>query len=313
MKSRKPKSIFIDILIALRPIQWLKNLVIFAAILFSQELFIADKFIPVFYTFIIFSTSSSAAYLVNDLVDRPKDRLHFSKKLRPIAAGRLPTKLVLFLVALLVVFSLISSYFVSNYLLLIILVYLTIQVLYSLLLKNIIILDILIIAFAFMLRIFAGSLVVVTPLSAWLILTTMMIALFLGVGKRRSELTLLGGVQAPAHRKALFSYPIILLDGLTFMMATAALITYSLFTFNAPELTQKEFITSLLPHTLSSPKLLMVTIPVVVYGVFRYLYLIFEKSEGSSPERVFITDRPLLASVLVWVGLVLFLLYFFAF
>jgi 4-hydroxybenzoate polyprenyltransferase len=311
LKKQKLETPLVHILISLRPIQWLKNLVVFAAILFSQELFIAEKFIPVLYTFIIFAAASSAMYLVNDLVDRPKDRLHFSKKLRPIAAGKLPTNLALSVSILLVFFSLSAAYYLSSYLFLIILIYLAIQVMYSLLLKNIIILDILAIAFAFMLRIFAGSLVVATPLSAWLILTTMMLALFLGIGKRRSELTLLGGVQAPAHRKALLSYPITLLDGLAFMMSTATLITYSLFTFNAPELAQREFFAHLLPRTLSSPKLLMATIPIVVYGVFRYLYLIFEKSEGESPERVFITDRPLLICVVFWLVTVAFFLYFF--
>ncbi len=311
LRRQKPENTLIDIFISLRPIQWLKNLVVFAAILFSQELFDTTKFDLVLYTFIILSASSSAMYLVNDLVDRSSDCLHFSKKLRPIAAGRLSPKLVKFLAIILIVFSLLGSYILSDYLFLIITTYLAIQFLYSFWLKNFIILDVLIIAFAFMLRIFAGSVVVAAPLSAWLILTTMMLALFLGVGKRRSELTLLGGVQAPAHRKTLLSYPIILLDGLVFMMATATLITYSLFTFNAPELAQKEFFTSLLPSTLSSPKLLMATIPVVVYGVFRYLYLIFEKSEGDSPEKVLISDRPLLISVLVWVGMVFLFLYFF--
>jgi 4-hydroxybenzoate polyprenyltransferase len=311
LRRQKPNFILTNVFISLRPIQWLKNLVVFAAILFSQEFFIVDKFVPVFHTFLIFSAGSSATYLVNDLVDRPKDRLHFSKKLRPIAAGKLSTKLVLFLVTILILLSLVGAYYVSAFLFWIILIYLVIQLIYSLLLKNFIILDVLAIAVAFMLRIFAGSVVVVTPLSAWLILTTMMLALFLGVGKRRSELTLLGGVQASAHRKALLSYPITLLDGLVFMMATATLITYSLFTFNTPELAQREFFAHLLPSTLSSPKLLMATIPIVVYGVFRYLYLIFEKSEGVSPERVFITDRPLLTSVLIWASSVFFLLYFF--
>jgi len=251
-------------------------------------------------------------YLINDLVDRSRDQLHFSKKLRPISTGKLSTKLVLFLAAFLVALSLTSAYYVSSYLFYIILIYLLVQLLYNFWLKNIIILDVLAIAIAFMLRIFAGSVVVITPLSAWLILTTMMLALFLGIGKRRSELTLLGDKTATQHRGTLLSYPVPLLDGLVFMMATATLITYSLFTFNSPELSQREFVTTFLPRTLSSPKLLMATIPIVAYGIFRYLYLIFEKSEGESPEKVLITDRPLFLSVVVWVVSIIFLLYFFA-
>jgi len=140
----------------------------------------------------------------------------------------------------------------------------------------------------------------------------MMLALFLGIGKRRSELTLMGGEEAIKHRTTLLSYPPQLLDGLSFMMATATLITYSLFTFNSPEFAQKELFTTYLPRTLSSPKLLMVTIPIVAYGIFRYLYLIFEKSEGGTPERVLVGDKPLLVCVTLWTVVVIFLLYFFA-
>ena len=301
----------VNVLKSLRITQWLKNLVVFAAIIFSREFFITSKFLPVFYTFLIFSAASSAMYLVNDVVDRDRDRLHFSKKFRPIAAGKLSPRLALSAALFLIVASLISAAYLSTYLFFIILLYLIIQFFYTLLLKNIIIIDILVIAFAFMLRIFAGSLVVITPLSAWLILTTMMLALLLGIGKRRSELTLLRGKVAAEHRRTLLSYPAQLLDGLVFMMSTATIITYSLFTFNSPELVQKEFFTTFFPRTLSSPKLLMATIPIVIYGVFRYLYLIFEKSEGESPEKVLVTDRPLFFTVVIWILLVILFLYFF--
>ena len=251
-------------------------------------------------------------YLINDLVDQPLDKFHFSKKLRPIAAGKLPARLVLFLALCLIAAGLIAAFYLSSYLFFTLVIYLVAQLAYSFWLKDLIILDVLAIAFAFMLRIFAGSVVVLTPLSSWLILTTMMLALFLAIGKRRSELTLLRGQQTSGYRKILLSYPAALLDGLVFMMATATLITYSLFTFNSPEFAQKEFFATFFPRTLSSPKLLMATIPIVVYGVFRYLYLIFEKSEGESPEKVLIGDRPLLASVIFWIFSVIFILYFFA-
>lgn len=306
-------SLVLEIFASLRPRQWLKNLVVFAAILFSSQLFILDKFLPVFFTFIIFSAASSSMYLVNDVVDRPEDKLHFSKSKRPIATGSVSPKLALITALILSVFALIASYQLQGYLFLVILIYLLIQLLYTLFLKGIIILDVLTIAFAFMLRIFAGSFVIIAPLSSWLILTTMMLALFLGIGKRRSELTILGSESKAPHRKTLLYYPSILLDGLVFMMGTATLITYSLFTFNSPEAQGKEFFATLLPSTLAKPKLLMVTIPIVVYGVFRYLYLVFEKKEGQSPEKILLSDRPLFFSVLLWFITIVFLLYFSTF
>jgi len=303
----------VDIFSSLRPRQWLKNLVVFAAILFSKELFIPEKFLPVFYTFLIFSAASSAMYLVNDIVDKPTDRLHFFKKTRPIASGKLSPQVSGVIALVLSIFALVGASLIQGYLFFFIVTYIAIQLLYTFFLKGIIILDVLAIAFTFMLRIFAGSIVALTPLSSWLILTTMMLALFLGVGKRKSELTIMGNKNAGQYRKTLLYYPEKLLDGLSFMMATASLITYSLFTFNSPEAQGEEFFITFLPSTLSSPKLLMLTIPIVVYGIFRYLYLVFEKKEGESPEKILITDRPLFLSVTIWIAVVIFLLYFSSF
>lgn len=285
---------------------------VFSAIIFSREFFLPEKFTPVLYTFLIFCAASSAMYLINDLVDQEADKLHFSKKSRPIAAGKISPATTLFFALILAGLSLISSLQLSNYLFFILVVYLTTQLSYSLWFKNIILIDTLAIAFFFMLRVFAGSFVVIAPLSSWLILTTMMLSLLLAVGKRRSELTILSANKAPIKRRTLLFYPKPLLDGLVFMMATATLITYSLFTFNSPEAGQRQFFSAYLPQTLSSPKLLMATIPIVVYGVFRYLYLIFEKSEGESPERVLLSDGPLFIAVITWATAVFFLLYFLA-
>lgn len=300
------------IFISLRPAQWLKNLVVFSAILFSREFFVPEKFTPVLYSFLIFCAASSSMYLINDLVDTQADSLHFSKKRRPIASGKLDRRFAVFLALVLAAAAAASSFYLSIYLFYILVAYFLVQLAYSFWLKTVIILDTLTIAFSFMLRVFAGSFVVVVPLSSWLILTTMMLSLLLAVGKRRSELTLLTAQGTPIKRKTLLFYPKQLLDGLVFMMATATLITYSLFTFNSPEVGQRQFFYAYLPKTLSSPKLLMVTIPIVVYGVFRYLYLVFEKSEGESPERVLLTDPPLFISVAAWAFSVFFLLYFIA-
>ena len=299
-----------SIISSLRPRQWLKNLVIFAAIFFSKELFYPEKFWPVFHTLLVFCIASSSMYLLNDIIDREHDRQHFSKKDRPIASGKISVGLAAGLSFVLAAIALIVSYQIQNYLFFIVLTYIVVQLLYSFLLKGVIILDVLAIAFSFMLRIFAGSIVVLTPLSSWLILTTMMLALLLAIGKRRSEFTLLNAQERGGFRKTLISYPPQLLDGLVLVMSAASLITYSLFTFNSPEAQVKEFFTQFLPSTLATPKLLMVTIPIVVYGIFRYLYLVFERGEGESPEKILVSDRPLLFSVVMWFLVAVFLLYF---
>jgi len=304
------KDLIVNIFISMRPRQWLKNLVVFAAIIFAREFFVLGKFLPVFYTFLLFCAASSAMYLINDVVDRDRDKLHFSKKTRPVAAGKLPINAAILVSVVLAIISIAASALLSKYLLFLVIIYLIIELFYTFVLKEIILLDVIAISFAFMLRIFAGSIVVLTPLSSWLILTTMMLALFLSVGKRRSEFTLLTSQQGRQHRKTLLFYPQQLLDGLVFMMATAILITYSLFTFNSPELQQKSFLASFLPQTLATSKLLMATIPIVAYGVFRYLYLIFEKSEGESPERILVSDKPLFLTVVLWILAVMFFLYF---
>lgn len=311
MKKQSIKLNLAAILISLRPIQWLKNLVVFGPIAFSQEFFIQSKLIPVFYTFLVFCAASSSMYLVNDLVDKDVDKSHREKRNRPIASDKVCFEAALFIAFVLAVTALVSSFYLSNYLFLVLIIYLVIHLAYSFWFKNVIILDIIIIAFSFMLRLFAGSFVVSTPLSSWLILTTMMLALLLAIGKRKSELTVLEGSGTAARiiRKTLLFYPKPFLDGLVFMMATATLITYSLFTFNSPEFIQKEFFANLLPRTLASPKLLMITIPIVAYGIFRYLYLIFEKSEGEYPEKVLLSDPPLFTSVAVWVFSIFTLLY----
>lgn len=292
-----------------RPRQWLKNFVVFAAIVFSGELFEANKLFPVMGTFIIFSLLVSAMYLVNDVVDRKKDRLHHLKKYRPIANGKLSVRTALTSAVLITILGFYLSYWISPTLFILSSLFVILQLLYSLYLKNIILLDVITIATTFMLRVFAGSIVVATSLSSWLILTTMMLALFLAVGKRRLELTLMGP-QATSHRGTLSHYPTLLLDGYTFIMAASTLLTYSLFTFNETHVNAaKRLILVFLPPTIASPKWLMATIPLVVYGIFRYLYILYEKKEGEAPERVLLSDVPLLTTVFLWVIAVLLIIY----
>jgi len=303
------EQLILPLIISIRPIQWLKNLAVFAAIAFSGELFLTDKFISVLYTFLIFTLISSGVYLINDLLDIKGDRLHYSKKNRPLAAGKLDRSIATVTSLLLIGTGVFWSFTLSMNLFLLLVLFITVEISYTLFLKQVILIDVIAIAFAFMIRVFAGSIVVLTPLSSWLILTVMMGSLFFAIGKRRSELTLLSNV-APKHRATLSHYPPQLLDGITFMMATAALITYSLFTFNQPELSvNRKLIIEVLPITLSSPKWLMITIPIIVYALFRYLYIIYEKREGDAPAEVLISDKPLLTTTIIWLLAVIFLVY----
>ena len=303
------EQLILPLIISMRPIQWLKNLAVFAAIAFSGELFLTGKFTPVLYTFLIFTLISSGVYLINDLLDIKGDRLHYSKKNRPLAAGKLDRSIATVTSLLLIGTGVFWSFTLSMNLFLLLVLFITVEISYTLFLKQVILIDVIAIAFAFMIRVFAGSIVVLTPLSSWLILTVMMGSLFFAIGKRRSELTLLSNV-APKHRATLSHYPPQLLDGITFMMATAALITYSLFTFNQPELSvNRKLIIEALPITLSSPKWLMITIPIVVYALFRYLYIIYEKKKGDAPAEVLISDKPLLTTTIIWLLAVISLVY----
>lgn len=299
-----------DLLRSLRPRQWIKNLAVFAAIVFSGDFFNPSKFGPVLSTFFVFNLLSSGLYLINDVVDREKDQLHYSKKFRPIAHGDISPPFAL-TVALVLIFSgLYFSLYLGNnsYLFSLAIIFVCFQLMYSLVLKRVILIDVIAIAAAFMMRIFAGSFVVGVSLSSWLILSVTMLALFLAIGKRRLELALMEHQTAVKHRDILGHYPPLLLDSMTTMMATSTVLTYSLFTFNETQNPRKVAL-DFLPDTLASPKWLMITIPIVVYGVFRYLYIIYEKKQGDSPERVLFSDLPLLTSVITWTLTVLWAVY----
>ncbi|HEY4695216.1 MAG TPA: decaprenyl-phosphate phosphoribosyltransferase [Candidatus Nanoarchaeia archaeon] len=297
------------LLISLRPRQWLKNLAVFTAIFFGGRFLEGDSFLKVSSVFLIFCALSSSMYLLNDVIDIKADRVHFSKKERPLAKGLLPKNLALVTSLVLSVLGLAWSYLISDLVLLTSVTFVVVQASYSLFLKQVIILDILAIALTFLLRVFAGSFAIEEPLSSWLILTIMMLAIFLAVGKRRSELTLMSYQQAVEHRHILSHYPVGFLDGITFMMGAASLLTYSLFSFNSGK--SLSLISDYLPITLTNSRWLMLTIPLVIYGIFRYLYLVFEKKEGESPEKVLLSDFPLFLAVGLWVLAVFVIVYVF--
>lgn len=303
-------KLFWGIIKAARPRQWVKNFAVFAALIFSGALSDPNSQLRAFEAFLLFCGFSSATYLLNDVFDVARDRLHPFKSKRPIAAGLVPSPLAVTLAFFLIVTLLPISYQLSHAFFFASVIYLILQLFYSSYLKQIILIDVLVIAAGFVLRVYAGVWAIDAHLNVWFLLSVTSFALFLAIGKRRSERTLLES-QAARHRETLLHYPESLLDSLTTMFANSTWLTYAFFTFLQPPITVN--ISTLfggfeLPQTQA--KYLMVTVPVVIYAVMRYLYIIYEKKEGESPERVLLTDTPLLCSVVIWLILVIGIIYY---
>lgn len=298
-----------------RPRQWLKNLALFAPIVFSGKLFDPQSLLRVGAAFFIFSLLTASVYLFNDVVDIPLDRRHPFKRKRPIASGRLPVAFVLFVAVLGFFASLWISRILSFFFFLSSLSYLTLHVLYSLWLKQVAILDLLAIAAGFIIRVYAGAFVIDAHMNVWFLFTVVSLSLFLAVGKRQSERTLLWGrgEELRGHRTTLLQYSPRLLDVYTGMFANATWITYALFTFLQPQPTfsgpRIVGFLAILPHTLVAKKWLMASVPLVIYGVMRYLQLAYEHNKGESPDRVLLSDKPLLIAVVGWAMLVILIIY----
>ena len=305
-----------NILRLVRPRQWVKNFAVFASITFAGELFDVPVFLHVVGAFLVFCGLSSATYIINDIFDVEKDRLHPFKRFRPIANGDIPVSFGISFALLLIIASLVFAKSITPTLFAVSIVYLVIQFLYSSFIKSLAVLDILAIASGYILRVYAGEFASGLHLSVWLLLTTISISLFLAIGKRRSELTLVSkihGASIAATRKSLSHYSERLLDVYASIFATSTFITYSLFTFLENPRGFKLTLGLLLPDFLPAffqRKWLMITIIPVVYGLMRYLQDIYEKHEGESPERVLLSDYPLLATVIIWIILVIGIIYF---
>lgn len=300
-----------------RPRQWIKNFAVFASITFAGELFDPPVFWKVFLSFLAFCGLASATYIINDIFDIEKDKQHPFKKFRPLAHNDIPVSMAAIMAAVLMIGSLIVAKEVTPAFFATAIVYLLIQFLYSSVAKSIAVVDILAIASGYILRVYAGEFASGFHLSVWLLLTTISISLFLAIGKRRSELTLVSnqvGQNIAATRKSLSHYSERLLDVYASIFATSTFISYSLFTFL--ETSGGGFKLTLggisLPDffpTFFQRKWLMITIIPVVYGLMRYLQDIYEKHEGESPEKVLLSDKPLLVTVGVWVILVILIVY----
>lgn len=308
-------AVLIALLSTVRPRQWLKNLALFGALIVSGQLFQEGAFGLVVQATVIFTILSSVTYIFNDLLDVKTDREHPFKKRRPIASGALPIPVALLAILAGVVVGLLWAHSLNFFFFVSCLVYLVVQVMYTGFLKKVAIIDVIVIAFGYLIRVYAGAFVISAHMDVWFLLTVISASLFLAVGKRRGEMTLFESVGKTATRETLKRYTEKLLDIYTAMFATATWITYSLFTFNHPRIIpdgRALSIISVLPKTLLSEKWMMVTIPFVVYGIMRYLQLIYEKNEGESPERVLLSDKPLIATVLLWGVMVVGVLYYVA-
>lgn len=279
----------------LRPRQWTKNLVIFAGLIFDGQFLQPVPFLRVSAAALLFCLVSGVTYTINDLLDIEADRLHPQKRLRPIASGKLSKKQAIVLIVFQSALSLVGGYLLSPSLALILFAYSLLMLVYSKWLKKIMILDVLVIAAGFTLRVLAGlSVIQVAYFSPWLFVLTSLLAMYLAFGKRLAELKLLEAA-ASSHRKSLDGYSVPLLNQYILIVLGAILITYTLYTFSA--------------HPVQTSSVMMLTIPFVVYGIFRYLYLIQSDLITSSPEEVLLKDRPLQIAIVLWGLSVLAILY----
>lgn len=297
---------------AVRPRQWIKNFAVFTPLLFAGPLLDTVDIKRALEAFVLFCAFSSATYLLNDIFDIERDRLHPFKKKRPIAAGIVHPYIALAIAITLIVVSLPWAYKLSPSFFLASVTYLILQIIYSSYLKHVILLDVMVIAAGFVLRVYAGVWATNAHLNVWFLLSITSFALFIAIGKRRSELTLLQA-QASKHRETLLHYPENLLDILTSMFANSTWLTYAFFAFLQPPIRARRDVTTFfggIDLPFNEAKYLMATIPVVIYGVMRYLYIIYEKKQGESPERVLITDKPLLTTVIIWGLMVIGIVYF---
>lgn len=286
-----------NIVISMRPKQWSKNLLVFAGLLFAQDFLIPAKIAQALVAFILFSLLSGSVYVFNDIIDRKQDVLHPKKQHRPIAAGKLSLRIAAFAAALMTFIGLLGAFRLEMSFGLVLSAYFILTCGYSLFLKNIVILDVLIIAAGFVLRAVGGTLAIQEEVSSWLIICTIFLALFLALGKRRAEIIALGAM-APHMRKTLAHYDRHFVDQLIIISTTACLMAYALYTLDP--VTVEKFNT----------RNLVLTLPFVIYGLFRYLYLMYHNELGESPENAIWGDRAILFCLVLYLGAVVGIIYF---
>jgi 4-hydroxybenzoate polyprenyltransferase len=284
------------LVVSLRPEQWTKNLLVFAGLLFGGRLLYPGDVVRAFAAFAVFCSLSAAVYLINDVVDRDADQQHPLKRSRPIASGKVSVRTALITAVALGAAAFAGAMAIRPQFALAAGAYLVLLVMYSAALKHVVIVDVLTIAAGFVLRAAAGALALDVPISQWLLVCTTLLALFLALSKRRHELTLLGDT-ATWHRRILQEYSPYLLDQMIAVVTASTLITYSLYATSADTAAR-----------LGTERLGL-TIPFVLYGIFRYLYLVHQKSGGGNPTTLLLGDRPLLVCVAMWTLSVVLILY----
>jgi len=284
------------ILESLRPKQWTKNLLLFAGLLFSKKLFQTPLFFKALAGFVVFCMLSGTEYLINDLLDLDQDRQHPLKSKRPLASGRLPVPWAVGTAILLTVVGLSSAFLLDITFGWIAAAYFLLMLGYTLAFKHVVILDVIVIALGFVLRAVAGAAVIQVTISSWLLVCTTFLALFLGLSKRRHEMVLLGD-NAKDHRKILGEYSPYLLDQMVAVVTASTVMAYALYTTAAD--TVEKFGT----------RNLIFTLPFVLYGIFRYLYLVHQKNMGGSPEQILIKDRAMILNIFLYLMTAGFILY----
>lgn len=291
----KPVRQLGGLLRTMRPWQWTKNAAIFAALLFDRKLTDPFYLTATIAGFVLLSITSSTIYIINDLADIDKDRAHPTKRNRPLPSGRLSPGLAIAAAVALPLLTLPLAYLLEPTFAAILLVYLVLHIAYSFGLKNLVIIDVMTIAAGFVLRVVAGVVLVdVVRFSPWLYVVTTLLALFLGFGKRRNELATLRE-EANNHRASLEHYSIGLLDEMISIVTATTVVAYALYTFSAEGLPENH--------------LMMLTTPFVLYGIFRYLYIIHSKGDGGAPDEVLLKDRPIQITVVLWALAVFIILY----
>ena len=290
------RSTVANLIVSLRPDQWTKNLFVFAALIFAVRLFDMAALALATAAFLIFCGLSGAVYLVNDVSDRDADQLHPLKRLRPIASGALAPATALIWAVLLFAAGLGAAFAIRFSFGVVAAAYVALFILYTHALKHVVILDVMSIAIGFVLRAVAGGLVIGVPISDWLLVSIVLLALFLGLSKRRHEITMLAD-GATGHRRILEEYDPYLLDQMIAVVTASTIVGYAFYTVSPDTIAKFE------------TDMLGLTLPFPLYGIFRYLYLVHQKEGGGSPAEMLLTDRPLLICVALWVGAVAIIIY----
>ena len=276
------------LLTAARPREWIKNTFIFAPLFFSQNALNPELVLKSAYGFVLFCVAAAGVYLINDIMDREDDGQHPEKKKRPIASGVLSVRLAAIAAGFLLSVAVVGSFVLGLIFGFITLAYVTLVTAYSKWLKHLVIVDVFSIAAGFVLRVAAGAVAIGVVMSHWLVICTMLLALFLGLSKRRQELVTLSG-DGKLHRQVLAEYNPLFLDMMIGVVTSATVVSYALYTVSQE--TVQRFHTDRLLYTL----------PFVLYGIFRYLYLVYHKNHGGDPSRTLVSDGPLLANLVFWV------------